>query len=276
MHVAVAIILCMAQLACTVFGQAQTNVFVNPPPATNPARIAGSFIVGSSLRIVWSRAGNSLDLFIHQILPDGSSSSLQYLPNSRGLQSTTDYLWKVDFNGTGGNPNFDLDFSPTFYFGIVESGSTVVSTLSQEVNFTSNGLSSSSSTQTTLSSPTSSLASTIGPTITSASGAEATVTSTVSLPTATTSPSSSDSNKGLSSSAKIGVGVGVGVGVLALVAGFGLGYWFFGRKKVASQPQETYPEQMYTDSPPSVAQNGQWKPEMASPVPNQYERSELQ
>ncbi|PVH82009.1 hypothetical protein DL98DRAFT_530760 [Cadophora sp. DSE1049] len=274
MHVAVATLICIAQLVSTVFGQAQTNVFVNPPPATNPARIAGSFIVGSSLRIIWSKGGNSLDLFIHQILPDGNSSNLQYLPNSRGLQSTTEFLWKVDFSGTGGNPNFDLDFSPTFYFGIVESGSTVVSTLSQEVNFTSNGLSSSSLAQTILSSPTSSLASTAAPTITSASGTAGTVTSTASLPTSTTSAVPSESSKGLSSSAKIGVGVGIGVGVLALVAGFGVGYWFFGRKKAA--PQQTFPEQMYTDSPPTMVHNGQWKPEAVSPVPKQYERSELQ
>ncbi|KAK0111530.1 hypothetical protein ONS95_001884 [Cadophora gregata] len=231
---------------------------------------------------------------MNQILPDGNSSRLQYLPNSReyniprhaqlislgifhfrvtgGLQSTTDYLWKVDFSGTGGNPKFDLDFSPTFYFALVEAGDPVISTLSQEVNFTYNGLSSSSSTQTILSSSTSSLGSNTAPTLSTAP--LATITSTVSLPTATSPSTSSESNTGLSSSAKIGVGVGVGVGVIALIAGFGSGYWFFGRKRAA--PQHTYPEQTYHDSPPAMNQNAQFKPELVSPGPKQFERSELQ
>ncbi|KAH7363875.1 hypothetical protein BKA65DRAFT_124228 [Rhexocercosporidium sp. MPI-PUGE-AT-0058] len=274
MQAVVATLLCIAQLAATVLGQSQTNVFVNPPPATNPARVAGSFIVGSSLNLVWSTKGRNLDLFIHQILPNGNSSELQYLPNSRGLQSTTEFLWKVDFSGTGGNPNFDLKFSPTFYFGIVESGATKVSTLSQEVNFTSNAVTSSGSTQTPLPSPTSSRANSITATTSSGSSTVATVTDNSSLPTSTISSGLGESNKGLSASTKTGLGVGIGVGVIGLIAGFGVGYWFFKRKKAA--PEQTHPEQMYIESPPYVAQSGQWTSGLAPPASKQYERSELQ
>ncbi|KAG4431314.1 hypothetical protein IFR05_013211 [Cadophora sp. M221] len=274
MQAVAATLLCITHLAAIVLGQSQTNVFVNPPPATNPARVAGSFIVGSSLNVVWSTKGRSLDLFIQQILPNGNSSDLQYLPSSRGLQSTTEFLWKIDFSGRGGNPNFDLEFSPTFYFGIVESGATAVSTLSQEVNFTSNVVTSSESTQTPLPSSTSALASSTTPISTSAPRTTTTVTDSSSLPTSTISSGPGESNSGLSSSTKTGLGVGIGVGVIGLIAGFGAGYWFFKRKKTATQ--QKHPEQMYIESPPYVAQSGQWTSGVAPPAPKLYDRSELQ
>ncbi|KAL2063775.1 hypothetical protein VTL71DRAFT_5580 [Oculimacula yallundae] len=274
MYLASKTLLCLVQLVITVFGQSSKRVFVNPPPATNPARVAGSFIVGSSLRIAWSTKGTSLNLFMHQLLPNGTASGLQYLPNSIGLQSTTEYLWKIDLSGTGGNPNFDLDESPTFYFAIVEAGETTISTFSQVVNFTTNVFIPSNTARTTLSSPKISPTGGVGSTNSSATSTTKSVSSVSSIPTSGLSLQPSKSNEGLSSTTKTGIGIGIGVGVLALIAGFGFGYWFFGRKKAA--PLETLSEQTFIKSPPAINSDVQQIPGAVPLDPKQYERAELQ
>ncbi|CZT12208.1 uncharacterized protein RCO7_10449 [Rhynchosporium graminicola] len=139
------------------------------------------------------------------------------------------------------------------FLGIIENGAVVAGTLSQVVNFTSDGASSSIST---LSSKTSLPSTAPSPTSSSlltnlpAASIATTATSTMSAPTT----SLTSESKYCHPLRKSALGFGIGVGVLALAAGFGFGYWFFGRKKSAAQQISQEQEQMNINIPPSSTQ----------------------
>ncbi len=258
--------LCTAYLLAVVGGVGTENSFKFPTDHDGDhSHVEGTYPFGTTMTLEWTTIWDTIALTIYQ---DGDPQ-LQYLPNScryilfihilkkltkypqAKLQNITTFLWTVDISGNGGNPKFDLKNENVFFFAIYESGKPDFF-LSQFVNFTSNEVLTSTSitsSSTSSSSPSSALSSS---TTTAISTTLLPITSSLALPTSSVS---SDPSTGLSSATKTGLGVGLGIGILALVAGFGIGYWFYGRRKAAAAEATTLMRRESASPPYTVQGN---------------------